>query len=103
MAKEALLKIQEAEAKAQAIIADARAQADCIIKNNEEELSQEFSQLSGQVKNQALAEKEAAEKNSLRISEEFDKKTQELCNTLTGEMEAKKCEAVNLLLGMIAD
>ena len=103
MARETLLKIQEAESKAQALLSDARASADSIIKNSEEELTQEFSQLSEQAEKQALDEKEAAVKTAKLLSEDFSKQTQELCNALKKEMLLKKASAVDLVIGMLLD
>ena len=101
MANEALLKIQEAESKARDLISDARVQADYIIKNSGEELSREFLQLSEQSRNQACEEKEAAQKKSQLISENFEKQTQELCSVSAKEMLSQKSKAVDLIMELL--
>lgn len=103
MAKEALLKIQEAEVKAQALIKDAEVKADQIIENAKAEIAKESSKIAEQGKQKIQDEKKEAEKNAGIQSEEFAKQTEALCDTFRQKMLLLRPKAVDSVIQMVKE
>lgn len=101
MAKEAILHIKEAEAKAKQIIKNAGEQANRMIRHAEEETAIAFSQLSEEHERQALEKKQKTEAAIRENNEQFSKETAELCDALRQDLLSKKAKAIDAILQLI--
>ena len=101
MAEKALLQIKDAEARAQALIENAREEAAQILKRAEEETAAAFLQLSETGRQQASEKRQQAETYAHANSLEFSKETAELCAALKQKLLKQKARAINAVIQSI--
>ena len=103
MAETAIMQLKEAEEHAREILANARAEAEQLIRSAQDETAAAYIQCQEDARKKAADMRAQARQDAQSRSEAYMVETAELCATAKEKMTARKTEAIGVLVQLLTE